>query len=126
MRVLAILAAFTLIAAPVLSAPGVAYADGIERPRMPRPPRHRPPPRPQAEAPPPAPIAPQGPETVTLSQAFFNGSAGGVGTDIGTGFVGGGTTVIVGGSAHASAFAFASASARSGGHFGGQGGCGCH
>lgn len=129
MRPLAIFAALTLVAAPIVTAPSVAYADGIERPRAPRP---RPRPRPPAPvpAPAPAPVIEQGPEVVTLSDSFFTGG-GGVGVDIGTGYVGGGTTVIIGGS-RASTFAYASASARAyggargrGGHGGGGHSCGC-
>ena len=125
MRVRAILAAVALVAAPVLATPGIAFADGIERPRQPRPrPRPAPPPAP---APEPAPVIETGPETVTLSEAFFAGG-GGVGGDIGVGGHYSSTTVVIrGGSAHASAFSFASAraSARSGGRRGGGHGCGC-
>jgi hypothetical protein len=125
MRVFAFLAALALIAAPV-GVSSIAYADGIERAPAPRP---RPRPQPRIEAPPaPAPV-PAGPETVNLPASFFIGG-GGVGTEIGTGYVGGGATVIVQGG-RASAFAFASASARAsaggrgfGGGHGGRGGCG--
>lgn len=129
MRVFAFLAALALIAAPVAGVSSVAYADGIERPPAPRP-RPRPTPAPRIEAPAPAPIVPTGPEAINLPASFFIGG-GGVGTEIGTGYVGGGTTVIVRGGS-ASAFAFASASARAsgggrgGGHGGGCGGCGGH
>lgn len=131
MRFKAIFAALALIAAPVGFAPAPAYADGIERPPQPQP-RPRPRPRPRAPAPiPPPPVVQQETrverETVTLSQSFF-ASSGGVGADIGTGYVGGSTVIIQGSSASASAFAFASASARAGGRFGGGrrgGGHGC-
>ncbi|MDX2274132.1 MAG: hypothetical protein NW206_01680 [Hyphomonadaceae bacterium] len=124
MRVFAFLAALALIAAPVAGATS-AYADGIERPPAPLP---RPRPQQRVQAPPPAPIPapvlPAGPETVTLPASFFMGG-GGVGTEIGAGYVGGGTTVIVrGGSASAFAFASASARASGGGHGGSHGGCG--
>lgn len=130
MRAAALFAALALVTAPVVAAPTTAYADGIERPQPPRrqPRPHRP--RPAPVAPAPA-VIERGPEEVTLPSSFF-ASAGGVGTDIGTGYVGGGTTVIVNGGGHASAFAFASASASArgrggyGGHHGGGGGCGCH
>jgi hypothetical protein len=131
MRVRAMFAALALVAAPVLMAPGVAYADGIERPRAPRQrPRARPAPPPPAPAPVPPPVVETGPETVTLSNSFF-ASSGGVGADIGVGGYYSSTTVIIrGGHASASAFAYASAraSARGGGwgHGGGKGGgCGC-
>jgi len=123
MRAFTFFAALALVAAPMAAMPGVAHADGIERPRQPRP-RPRP-------APAPAPvIIDESPETVTLSDSFF-AAGGGVGADIGTGYVGGGgVTVIVGGRASASAFAFARASARAhaGGRFHGRRGgrgCGC-
>lgn len=131
MRVFAFLAALALIAAPV-GVSSVAYADGIERAPAPRP-RPRPRPAPRIEAPPPpAPVVPTGPEAINLPASFFVGG-GGVGTEIGTGYVGGGSTVIVRGGS-ASAFAFASASARAsaggrgfgGGGHGGCGGCGGH
>jgi hypothetical protein len=128
MRPLAILAALALVTAPVLAAPGVSYADGIERQRQ-RPQRVRP--RPEPVAPAPAPVIEQGPETVTLSSSFFAGSTGGVGADIGGGSYSSTTVIIRGGSAHASAFASASAraSARGGGfgrsHGHGHGGCAC-
>ncbi|HYD72253.1 MAG TPA: hypothetical protein VEF55_03895 [Candidatus Binatia bacterium] len=133
MRALAIFAALALVTAPVLVAPTVAYADGIERPRpRPRPRPRRPTPPPPMPAPPV--IIEEGPETVTLPDSFF-ASTGGVGADVGLdSFYSSSTTVIIrGGSAHASAFAFASAraSAGVGGHFGARGGhgrghgCGC-
>ncbi len=126
----AILAALILATASIAVPVMPAYADGIERPRPVRPAR---PPRPRPVRPAPAPIppppapAPQ-PETVTLSQSFFTG---GVGADIGGGFVGGGGRVIVqGASATAVAFASARASASAGARGGfrgghGGGGCGC-
>jgi hypothetical protein len=123
MRVFAFLAALALIAAPV-GVSSVAYADGIERAPAPRP-RPRPRPAPRIEAPPPV-VVPAGPEAINLPASFFIGG-GGVGTEIGTGYVGGGTTVIVrGGSSSAFAFASASARASAGGHgFGGHHGGGC-
>lgn len=128
MRALAIFAALALVAAPVLTVPGVAYADGIERPHRPRP-RPRPVVRAPAPVPLPAPVIEEGPETVTLSNAFFAGSAGGVGADIGTGAYSSTTVIVRGGSASASTFAFASARASAGvggrGHGGGHGGGGC-
>jgi len=125
MRLLIILAALAIAAAPI-----AAQADGVERPQRPAVhhlrQHHRPPPASVPLAPP----VPVGPETVTLSQAFFAGSSGGVGADVGTGYVGGGTIVVQtggGGRAFAFASARASASAGAGGHFGGHaGGCGCH
>ena len=129
MRLIAPFAALLLIAA----APALAHADGIERPHH-RVIHHRAPPA-------PVPLVPQhvtqGPETVTLSEAFFAGSPGGVGVDIGGGYYGGGTVVVSSGGARSFAVAFASASAHAGagvhvgghfgGHFGGHGGgCGCH
>lgn len=132
MRVRAMFAALAFVAAPVLTAPNAAYADGIERPRAPR---QRPRVRPAPPPPAPPPVAPPevetGPETVTLSNSFFAGSGGGVGADIGVGGYYSSTTVVIrGGHASASAFAYASASAsaRGGGwgHGGGKGGgCGC-
>jgi hypothetical protein len=125
MRPLAIFAALALAVAPVLVAPPVAYADGIERPRPPR--RARPRPQPVVPAPVPPPvIIEEGPESVTLPNSFFAGSSGGVGADIGGGSYSSTTVIIRGGSAHASAFAFSSAraSARAGGR-GHGGGCGC-
>ena len=130
MRALVLFAALALVAAPVLVTPTAAYADGIERPRQPRPrPRPRPPappveqPREVIEV---APL-PRGPEAVTLDNAFFAASSGGVGADIGGGSYSSTTVIIRGGRAHASAFAFASARASAGAHgFGGHGGgCGC-
>jgi hypothetical protein len=130
MRALGFLAVLALVAAPIVAAPNVAYADGIERPRPPRVrPRPRPRPAPPPAAPAPAPVIEDtGPETVTLNSSFFSG--GGVGADIGVNSYYSSTTVIIrGGHASASAFAFASAraSARGGGwgHGGGKGGCGC-
>lgn len=132
MRAFAILAALALAATPVLVAPSVAFADGIERPHRPRP---RPRPAPRAPAPlpipPSAPVIEEGPETVTLPGSFFATSTGGVGADIGTGAYSSTTVIIRGGSASASAFAYATAraSARGGGwghgSHGGHGGCGC-
>lgn len=128
MRALAMFAALALVTAPVLAVPSFAYADGIERPRQPRP-RPRPRPAPQPVAPAPAPVIERGPETVTLSESFFAGSAGGVGADVGVGQYYSSTVVIRGSGASASAFAYASARAsarggfRGGGHKGG--GCGC-
>jgi hypothetical protein len=133
MRALALFAALMLVTAPILAAPSVAHADGIERPQ------HRPRPRPRRPAPPPPPapvIIEQGPETVTLPDSFFQTSSG-VGADVGleSSYYSSSTVIIRGGSAHASAFAFASAraSAGAGGHFGGHHGghggghgCGCH
>lgn len=121
MRALAVLAAFALVSAPIIAAPSVAYADGIERPRQ----RPRPRPRPPAPPPPAPVIIEEGPETVTLPDSFFAGG-GGVGADISAGSYSGSTVIIRGGSAHASAFAFASAraSAGVGGHFGRRGGHG--
>src|ERR1043165_9201523 len=80
MRLLSILAALALALAPL-----PAHADGIDRPHRPpvhpvRPHRYPPPPAPTPIAPP----IPTEPETVTLSQAFFAGSLGGVGADVGT------------------------------------------
>lgn len=135
MRALAIIAALMIAAAPLASVMP-AYADGIEPTHHPRPHRprraHRPASVPAPVTPAPAPVIEQrGPEEVTLNSSFFSG--GGVGVDIGTGYVGGGTTVIVGSGSSASAFAFASAHASAGargggwgGHHGGGGGCGCH
>lgn len=129
MRVLVILAAMALVAAPVLAAPSVAYADGIERPRPPRqrPRVRRPPPPPPAPIPTPPLVIETGPEVVTLSNSFFAGSGGGVGADIGVGGYYSSTTVIIRGSrASASAFAYASARASArGGGWGHGGGCGC-
>ena len=127
MRALTFFAALALVATPMLAAPSVAYADGIERPR---PARQRPRPRPQPVAPAPEPVIEySGPETVTLSNAFFASSAGGVGADIGGGSYSSTAVIIRGGSTSASAFAYASAraSARGGGrgHGGGHGGGGC-
>ncbi len=124
MRLPPLFTALALMAAPVLATPSAAYADGIERPRAPRP---RPRPAPQAVLPAPRlPVIESGPETVTLSNAFFVGAAGGVGADIGGGSYTGSTVVIRGGLARSSAFDFASARARAGGrgHSGGHG-CGC-
>lgn len=125
MRMRAILAALALVAAPVLAAPSIAYADGIERPRPPRQ-RVRRPPSPPPPAPPLPAVVDTGPETVTLSESFFAGS-GGVGADIGAGGYYSSTTVVVrGGRASASAFAYASARASAhGGGWGRGGGCGC-
>ncbi|MGE3143191.1 MAG: hypothetical protein AB7L65_07695 [Hyphomonadaceae bacterium] len=131
-----------IVSALTLGAALPAYADGMDEPPPVR--HHRvhrrapPPPQPVVLTP-----APRGPETVTLTNAFFSG--GGVGVDIGTGFVGGGGRTIVNGgsvvavsfsssSANASASASSRASARSGGQWGGHGGhkggqgdgCGCH
>ena len=127
-------AALLLIAAPLAAAaPGLAHADGIERPHhvIHRRPHRCPPP------PAPVPLVPQkvaeGLETVTLSQAFFAGSSGGVGADIESGYIGGGTIMVSSSGARSVAVAFASASAHAGigvhagGHFSGYGGgCGCH
>jgi len=127
----AILAALILATASIAIPAMPAYADGIDRPRAARP---APRPRPPAVRPAPAPVAPAPvvapePETVTLSQSFFSG---GVGADVGMGFVGGGGRVIVqGASATAIAFSSARASASAGarggyrGGHGGGGGCGC-
>jgi|CXWL01.1.fsa_nt_gi hypothetical protein len=131
MKLLSVLAALALVTAPVLAAPNVARADGIER-QQPRPrPRVRPRPQPRVEAPPaPVPLR-TGPEEVRLSDSFFAGSGGGVGADISTNFTVVSSTVVVrGGQASASAFASAraSAGARAGGGFRGGhhgGGCGC-
>jgi len=123
----ALIAALALVTAPALIAPDVAFADGIERPRPPR--RRRPPPPPPPQRAPEPAIVIEGPETVTLSNDFFAGSAGGVGANIDGGGVYSSTVIIRGGSAHASAFAYASAraSARSGGRGRGGGhGCSCH
>lgn len=128
MRFLTVLAALALVAAPVLAAPSVAYADGIERQRPRAAPRPRP--EPQLDG---APVPLQtGPETVTLSESFFAGSSGGVGADISTSTVASSTVIVRGSGARASAFAHASASARVGARgFGGHraghrgGGCGC-
>ncbi len=144
MRVRILLAALALAMSSAVVAPMPAFADGIERPSRPAPVRPRPARRP-APVPvaPPAPVvapAPQ-PDAVLLPAAFFGASAGGVGLDIGTGYVGGGSTVIVQGArvsaisiSSASASASARASSRSfgggrghgGGYGGGGGGCGCH
>ena len=128
MRLLGLLAALVFVAGPLV---GVAHADGIERPHRPVNHHHaRPHVQPRRAPVPLVPIRASGPETVMLTQAFFAGSSGGVGADIGTGYIGGGTIVVQSGGG-ASAFAFASArasaGARGGGHFGGHGGgCGCH
>ena len=124
MRALAMVAALALVTAPVLAVPSFAYADGIERPRQPR--QSRPRPAPQPVAPPP--VIERGPETVTLSDSFFAGSAGGVGADVGVGQYYSSTVVIRGSGASASAFAHASARASARGGFRGGhkgGGCGC-
>lgn len=132
MRARALLAAFIFVMAPAVTLPGPAFADGIERPHHRPRPHRRPQPAPVAA---PAPVIEIGPEEVRLDNSFFAASAGGVGVDIGTDYVGGGTTVIVGSGGNASAFAFASARASAGGrgfgggHHGGGGhggGCGCH
>lgn len=121
MRMLALVSALAMFGAPLMAAPSVAYADGIERPRAPRP-RPRPAPRP-APAPVPAPAIEQGPETVRLPESFF-ASSGGVGADIATRtYVYTSTRVIAGGRASASAFASARSFARAGGGHGG--GCRC-
>lgn len=130
MRAFALFAALALVAAPLAFTPSVAHADGIERPQRPRPVRRpAPAPEPELVAPAPAPVIETGPETVTLSTAFFAGSSGGVGADIGGGSYSGTTVVVRGGRAHASAFAYAGARAHAGGrgfgHGGRGGGCGC-
>ncbi|PZO47548.1 MAG: hypothetical protein DCF16_17585 [Alphaproteobacteria bacterium] len=102
MRMLALFAALALVAAPIAFTPSIAHADGIERPRQPRPALPRPRPAPELVAPAPAPVVETGPETVTLSNSFFAGG-GGVGADIGGGYYSSTTVVIRGGSAHASA-----------------------
>lgn len=131
----AILAAILLTFASVSVAAPPAFADGIERPRAPRP---APRPRPRAPAVRPAPveapapvIIPQGPETVLLQPTTL---AGGVGVDIGAGYggeyVGGGTIIVRGARASAVAISFARASASAhagfrGGFRGGRHGGGC-
>lgn len=123
MRPIAPFAALLLIAA----VPGFAHADGIERPHHVIHRRHSPAPTPLVQPP-----ITEGPETVTLSQAFFAGSPGGVGADISGDYGEGGTIVVSSGRARSVAIAFASASAHAGvgvhtgGHFGGHGGgCSC-
>lgn len=131
----ALLAALILASASIAVPAAPAFADGIDRPT---PPRHRPRPAPRRPAPQPAPVpltpAPViEPASLRLSDAMFTG---GVGLDLGTGFVGGGgRTIVQGASVTAISFSSASASAtasasarggsRGGGH-GGGGGCGCH
>ena len=100
MRPIAPFGALLLIAA----VPGFAHADGIERPHHVIHRRHSPPPTPLVQPP-----ITEGPETVTLSQAFFAGSPGGVGADISGSYDGGGTIMVSSGGARSVAIAFASA-----------------
>lgn len=122
MRALMWIAAVALIAAPVVSTPSAAYADGMERPR-PRPPAPRPAPSP--------PLLGEREEArsiesniVVLPASFFAGATGGVGADIGAGSYSSTVVVVRWSSAAAPAFVSASAGAGAGvrGGHGGRGG----
>lgn len=121
-------------AVPVVAAPSIAHADGVERPRVSRPAaRPRPSPRPapvpvapRAEAPPPQiieRIIEREPE-MRLSDGFFYGPlTGGVGfqMDYGAG-MGGGAVIVQGGGGHAFGFSGAVRSGGKGGGFAAGGG----
>lgn len=129
MRGLMWLAVLALVAAPVLSAPSIAYADGIERPN-PRPRAPRRAPAPPLLGAPEAPRVETDSNVVVLPASFFAGATGGVGADIGVGASSSTVVIVRGGSASASAFASASARAgvgvgARGGHGGRGGGCAC-
>ena len=107
---LAIAAAFAFGAGAVTTAP--AFADGIEQPRPA--PRARPAPRPQPQsAPPPRVIEESAPvpviqqrveedRGVRLTDAFFMGPlTGGVGVNINSDAVGGGSAIAIAGGGHA-------------------------
>ncbi|HRP11503.1 MAG TPA: hypothetical protein PLK37_10745 [Terricaulis sp.] len=111
----ALIAALVLAAAPIAAA-SPAFADGIERPRAPRP-------VPLIGAPEaPAPVADD--RYVTLPDGFFGASSGGVGADVGSSAHSSVTVIVRGQSARASAYASARASARAGA-YGRGGGCAC-
>lgn len=130
-----LVAAMALGAGAIVSVPGVAMADGVERPRAPRAAPRPAPRRPQAARPAPAPMpapipapAPveMGPEKVTLNDSFFHGPlTGGVGYSYGAGASGGGGGgfVVIAGGAGGGVYS-PSGLAGFGRVMGGCGGCG--